>query len=63
LVWRLVEQEQADVEDQPPQSKSLWEYLRFWERNISFYVTLAISLATVLVIYVVPSEFPWVISR
>lgn len=63
LVWHLVEQGQVDVEDQPPPAKSLWEYLRFWERNISFYVPLAISLATVLVIYMVPSEFPWVISR
>ncbi len=63
LVWHLVEQEQVDVKDQPPPAKSLWEYLRFWERNISFYVPLAISLATVLVIYMVPPEFPWVVSR
>jgi hypothetical protein len=63
LVWHLVERGQVDVEDLPPPAKSLWEYLLFWERNISFYVPLAISLATVLVIYIVPSEFPWVISR
>lgn len=63
LVWHLVEQEQVDVEDQPLSAKSLWEYLRFWERNISVYMPLAISLVTVLVIYMVPDEFPWVISR
>jgi uncharacterized membrane protein len=63
LVCHLVEQGQVDVEDQPPPAKSLWEYLQFWERNISFYVPLAISLATVLVIYMVPAEFPWAISR
>jgi hypothetical protein len=63
LVRRLVEQEQVDVEDQPPPAKSLLQYLRFWERNISFYAPLTISLATVLVIYMVPSGSPWVISR
>ncbi len=63
LVWHLVGQQKVDVQDQPPPAKSLWGYLRFWERNLSFYVPLAISLATVLVIYMVPPEFPWVISR
>jgi len=63
LVWYLVEQDQVDVEDQPPPAKSFWEYLRFWERNLPFYAALAVSLPTVLVIYMVPSEFPWVILR
>ena len=63
LVWHLVEQKKVDVEDQPPTAQSLWEYLRLWERNISFYVPVAISLMTLLVIYLVPPEFPWVVSR
>jgi len=63
LVWRLAEQGKADLEDIPPTAGSLTEYLRFWERNLWLYVSLAISFATVLVIYVMPSEFPFVIVR
>jgi hypothetical protein len=62
-VWHLVEQKKVEVEDQPPPAQSFREYLRLWERNISLYVPVAISLMTLLVIYVVPSEFPWVVSR
>lgn len=63
LVWRLVEGGQANVEDIPPSASSLREYLGIWERNLWFYVSLTISILTVLVIYVVPSEFPLVVLR
>jgi uncharacterized membrane protein len=63
LVWRLVEREEADVEDVPPATKSLREYLGFWERNLSFYLPLAASLATLFVVYAVPSSFPLVAFR
>jgi len=63
LVWRLVREKKADVEDAPLTVSSLWGYLRIWERNLWFYAALAASLGTVLVIYLVPSQFPLVVLR
>jgi hypothetical protein len=63
LVWRLAEQGQVDVEDVPPQVRSPREYLGLWERNLWFYVSIAASLMTVLVIYTVPSQLPLVVLR
>ena len=61
--WRLAEQEKADLEDLPPAAKSLTEYLKHWERNLWLYVVLVVSVATVLVIYALPAEFPLVAVR
>jgi hypothetical protein len=63
LVWRLVERDQVDVEDVPPQVRSLKEYLRLWERNVWFYSSVGASLITVLVIYTLPSVLPLVAVR
>jgi hypothetical protein len=63
LVWQLVEKGEASVEDVPPPAKSLTEYLRFWERNLSFYLPLSACLATLLVVYLVPSRFPLIALR
>ena len=63
LVWRLDEQGKAEVEDVPPATKSVREYLGLWERNLWLYATLAVSLATVVVIYAVPDVFPLVAAR
>jgi len=63
LVHRLAEQGKVDLEDAPPATKSLSEYLRLWERNLWLYGSLAVSLATVLVIYAMPSAFPFVAIR
>jgi hypothetical protein len=63
LVWRLAERGQVDVEDVPPQVKSLKEYLGLWERNVWFYASVAASLMTVLVIYTLPTELPLVAVR
>jgi hypothetical protein len=63
LVWRLVEGGQIDVEDVPPATKSLRQYLGIWERNLWFYASVAISLVTVLVVYAVPSQLPLVALR
>jgi uncharacterized membrane protein len=63
LVHRLAEQDKVDLEDAPPATKSLSEYLRLWERNLWLYGSLAVSLATVLVIYAMPSAFPFVAIR
>lgn len=63
LVWRLAEEEKVSLEDVPPATKSLAEYLRLWERNLWLYGSLLVSFATILVIYVVPPEFPFVALR
>jgi hypothetical protein len=63
LVWRLADQERVSLEDAPPATNSLAEYLRLWERNLWLYGSLLVSFATILVIYAVPSEFPLVALR
>ena len=63
VVRGLTEQGKADLEDIPPAIGSFGEYLQLWERNLWFYGSLAMSLATLLIIYVVPSEFPFVTLR
>ena len=63
MVWRLVERGKVDLEDVPPTTRSLREYLRLWERNLWLYGSLTMSLATVLAVYAMPSEFPFVALR
>jgi len=63
LVHRLAEQNKIDLEDVPPATKSTQEYLRLWERNLWLYAVLAVSFATVLTIYAIPSDFPFVALR
>jgi uncharacterized protein DUF1616 len=63
LVWRLVKQGRVEVEDLPPATGSLLEYLGLWERNLWFYASLAVSLLTVLVVFTVPPELPLVILQ
>jgi len=63
LVWGLVDRGEADVEDIPPATKSVREYLRFWERNLPLYLSLTVSLGTLLVVYALPDDFPLVVFR
>jgi hypothetical protein len=63
LVWRLAERGLVDVEDVPPQVRSLREYLGLWERNLWFYASVTVSLITLPVIYALPTEFPLVVVR
>jgi hypothetical protein len=63
LVQRLAEQNKVALEDTPPLTKSLPEYLRLWERSLWLYTSLVISFATVLIIYALPAEFPFVALR
>jgi hypothetical protein len=63
LVQRLAEQDKVALEDIPPASRSLAEYLRLWERNLWLYAVLVISFSTVLVIYLMPSAYPFVALR
>ena len=63
LVWRLVGRGEADVEDIPPATNSVREYLRLWERNLPLYLSLTVSLGTLLVVYALPDDFPLVVFR
>lgn len=62
-VWRMVEGGKAEAEDIPPATKSLREYLRFWERNLVSYLVIAACLLTLVTIYALPAQFPLVIFR
>ena len=44
-------------------SKMNRKYVRFWERNLWFYASVATSLLTVLVVYALPSDSPLVMLR
>lgn len=63
LVWRLAEEGKVDLEDVPLETKTIGEYVKLWERNLWLYVSLAISLATVLAVYVAPPELPFLAVR
>ena len=63
LVWRLAEEDRVDLEDVPPASNSVREYLRLWDRNLWFYLSVAASLMTVLVVYALPTDLPLVAIR
>jgi len=63
LVWRLVGRGEADVEDIPPATHSVREYLRLWERNLPLYLSLTVSLGTLLVVYALPGDFPIIVFR
>jgi hypothetical protein len=63
LVWQLVERGGVKVDDNPPATRSLREYLRMWERNLSLYLSLAVALSTVPVVYALPADSPLVALR
>jgi hypothetical protein len=63
LVSSLVEGGNVDVDDVTPAVRSLWDFLRLWERNLSFYFAIAVALASVLAIYAVPEGSPLVAVR
>lgn len=63
VVWRLVADNRIKLEDLPVSSTSFYAYIRLWERNAWFYTSVIISLATLLAVAVLPSEFPFVALR
>ena len=63
VVWRLAEQEKVDLEDLPPVARSLGEFLRLWDRNLWLYASVALSLATIIAVYVAPDVYPLVVLR
>jgi hypothetical protein len=62
-VWRLDEQGKVELQDLPPATRSLSEYLMHWERNVWLYASLAVSVATIIAIYLLPADMPLVAIR
>jgi len=62
LVWKLNKDGAINLVDIKP-TTTLLQFLRNWERNLYLYVSLLVAIAAILSIYVVPSDFPFVILR
>ena len=56
LIWRLADLGQAELYDESEHVTSLLQYLKEWERNLWYYLTVAISLLTLAVAYFIPSD-------
>ncbi|HYW01785.1 MAG TPA: DUF1616 domain-containing protein [Candidatus Acidoferrum sp.] len=63
IVWQLVHQGKATLQDARPPPKSISQFLMRWEQNLSLYVTLMLSLVTIFVVYEVPNQMPYVVLR
>lgn len=63
LIWRLKESGRIDLHDLPCQPCSIMDYLRKWERTLWFYLCLIVCIATLLVVFLVPPVFPFVVFR
>lgn len=63
LVWRLAGEGKVDLIQVRPPSVSLAEFLRMWELNLYFYLSLIISFATVIVVFAMPPAFPFIMFR
>ena len=63
VVWRLADEDRVELEDVPPATKTIQEYLRIWDRNLWFYATVFTALVTVLVVYTLPTDLPFVAVR
>lgn len=62
-ITKLVKEGRADLKDIPLSIGPFVDYLRLWERNFWLYGLVTVSLATVWIINVVPSESPLIILR
>jgi uncharacterized membrane protein len=62
LVWMLKKDGRINLGDIKP-ATTLPQFLRSWERNLYFYVSLLVAFAAILAIYVIPPDFPFVILR
>ena len=58
LVWRLADEDRVELEDVPPATKSIQDYMRLWDRNLWFYAAVTTALVTTLAIYTVPTNLP-----
>jgi hypothetical protein len=63
LLWRLSEENRVELEDTPPATKTIREYLRLWDRNLWFYGAVSTALVTTVAIYTLPTDLPLVAVR
>ena len=63
LVWHLSEEDRVELEDIPPATKTIQEYLRVWDRNLWFYGAVLTALLTTLIVYTLPEDLPLVAVR
>jgi len=63
LVWRLAGEDRLNLAQSKLGSMPLGQFLRRWELNLSFYVSLIVSLAAIISVYVIPSTFPFEVFR
>jgi hypothetical protein len=57
-VWRLAEDGTVNIEDFQPRIRPLSASIRSWERNLWFYATMFVTLATAAIVYGVPADSP-----
>ena len=63
LVWRFVEEGIIRVEDVPLSGVSLSQYLRMWDENLWFYMSIGTALIASLAAYTLPMNSPLVALR
>jgi hypothetical protein len=63
LVWRLAAEGKVDLTQVRPTSISLGRFLRMWELNLFLYISLVVSFAAILAVYLFPPDFPFIIFR
>jgi len=63
LIWRLAAQGHVELIEESEQVTSFAQFLKEWERNLWYYFTVAVSLVTLIVAYLVPSDSPLVFLR
>jgi hypothetical protein len=63
IVWRLADEDRVELEEVPPATGSIQDYMRLWDRNLWFYAAVATALVTTLTIYALPTDLPLVAVR
>jgi uncharacterized membrane protein len=56
IVWKLAAQGKAQLEFLPV--KTFADFVRSWARNLWFYASITIPIATLCTIYIIPSNYP-----
>ena len=63
MIWRLSRQGTLTLEESFQDSESFFAFLKLWDAHLSLYGCLGLSLVTVLSIYGLPPEMPWIAIR